>query len=84
VKIYIFSVALHGAEIKTLREVYQKCFENFEIWSWRKMEKISWTVNVGNDEVLLRVKEDRNILHTVKRRKGNWIGHSLRRNEKTL
>ena len=29
---------------------------------------------------LHRVKEARNILHTVKRRKANWIGHILRRN----
>jgi hypothetical protein len=27
-----------------------------------------------------RVKEERNILHTIKRRKANWIGHILRRN----
>ena len=44
------------------------------------MEKISWTDRVRNEEVLHRVKEERNILHTVKRRKGNWIGHILRRN----
>jgi hypothetical protein len=29
---------------------------------------------------LHRVKEERNILHTIKRRKANWIGHILRRN----
>jgi hypothetical protein len=39
------------------------------------MEKISWTDRVRNEEVLLRVKEERNILHTIKRRKANWIGH---------
>ena len=33
-----------------------------------------------NEEVLHRVKEERNIVHTVKRRKVNWIGHTLRRN----
>jgi hypothetical protein len=27
-----------------------------------------------------RVKEERNIVHTIKRRKANWIGHILRRN----
>ena len=32
-----------------------------------------------NEEVLHKVKE-RNTLHTVKRRKANWIGHILRRN----
>ena len=30
--------------------------------------------------MLHRVKEQRNILHTVKRRKANWIGHIVCRN----
>ena len=32
-----------------------------------------------NEEVLLRVKEQRNILHEISKRKANWIGHILRR-----
>jgi hypothetical protein len=44
------------------------------------MEKISWTDRVRNEEVLHRVKEERTILHTVKRRKANWIGQILRIN----
>jgi hypothetical protein len=44
------------------------------------MEKISWTDCVRNEEVLHRAKEERSILHTIKRRKANWIGHILRRN----
>jgi len=35
---------------------------------------------VRNEEVLLRVKEQRNILHEIHKRKANWIGHILRRN----
>jgi len=44
------------------------------------MEKISWADHVRNEEVLLRVKEQRNILHEIGKRKANWIGHILRRN----
>ena len=33
-----------------------------------------------NEDVLLRVKEQRNILHDIRKRKANWIGHILRRN----
>ena len=44
------------------------------------MEKISWTDHVRNEEVLLRVKEQRNILHEIRKWKANWIGHILRRN----
>jgi hypothetical protein len=80
VKCYIWSIALYGAETWMLRSVDQKNPESFEMWSWRRMEKISWTDHVRNEEVLLRVKEQRNILHEISKRKANWIGHILRRN----
>jgi hypothetical protein len=35
---------------------------------------------VRNEEVLHGVKEEGNILHTIKRRKAEWIDHILRRN----
>ena len=44
------------------------------------MEKISWTDHVRNEEVLLRVNEQRNTLHEIRKRKAKWIGHILRRN----
>ena len=44
------------------------------------MEKISWTDHVRNEEVLLRVSEQRNILHEIRKRNANWIGHISRRN----
>jgi hypothetical protein len=52
----------------------------YHIRRWRRMEKISWTDHVRNEEVVLRVKEQRNILHEINKRKANWIGHILRRN----
>ena len=36
--------------------------------------------HMRNEEVLLRVNEQRNILHEIRKRKANWIGHVLRRN----
>jgi hypothetical protein len=60
-----------------LRAEDQKHLESFEMWCWRRMEKISWTYRVRNEEVLLRVKEQRNILHEISKRKANWIGHIL-------
>jgi len=80
VEFYIWSIALYGAETWKLRAVDQKHLESFEMWCWRRMEKISWTDHVRNEEVLLRVKEQRNILHEISKRKADWIGHILRRN----
>jgi hypothetical protein len=44
------------------------------------MEKINLINHIRNEEVLLTVKEQRNILHEISKRKANWIGHILRRN----
>jgi hypothetical protein len=35
---------------------------------------------VRNEDVLHRVKDQMNILHEIRKRKANWIGHILRRN----
>jgi len=41
------------------------------------MEKISWTDHVRNEEALLKVNEQRNILHEISKRKANWIGRKV-------
>jgi hypothetical protein len=43
VKCYIWSIVLYGAETWTLRKLDQKYLESFEMWCWRRREKISWT-----------------------------------------
>jgi len=55
----------------------QKYLESFEMWCWRRMEKISWTGRVRN-ELFHRVKEQRNILKMIKMRKINRIGQISR------
>ena len=75
VRCYIWSIPLYGAETGKIGAVDQKQLESFEMWCWRRMEKIIWTDHARNEEVLLRVKEQRNILHEISRPKANWIGH---------
>ena len=70
VKYYIWSMTLYGAETWTLLTADQKYLESSEMWCWRRME-ISWTDHVRNEEVLLRVNEQRNILHEIRKRKAN-------------
>jgi hypothetical protein len=48
VKCYIWIIALYGAETWTLWKVDQKYLESFEMWCWRRMEKISWSDHVRN------------------------------------
>jgi hypothetical protein len=71
---------IYGAETWTLRAVDQIHLGSFGMWCWRRMEKVSWTDRVRNEDVLFRIKEQRNALYEIRKRKANWIGHILRRN----
>jgi hypothetical protein len=71
-KFYIWSTDLFGVETLTLRKVDQIYLGNCEMWCRRGLdwcEKWSLMVYV--------VKEERNILHTIKWRNASWIGHIL-------
>ena len=68
-------VALYGAETWTLRVADQKHLESFEMWCWRRMEKINWADHMRNEVELLRVNEQRNILH-ARKGKANWLATS--------
>ena len=71
VKCFFLSTAVCGAEIWTLQKVDQKYLESFEVQRWRMMHKISCTYHVKNQELIQRVREERNNLHKTQHRKAN-------------
>jgi len=56
------SSVVRGPEIWTLQKVDQKYLESFEVQCWRMMRKINCMNHVKNQEVLQRVRKERNIL----------------------
>src|SRR3984885_9688321 len=80
VKALIWSVTLYGAETWTMRGEDVKRIEAFEMWIWRRMERISWVEHKSNEEVLKQVNEKRSLMNTIRTRQKNWIGHVLRSN----
>ena len=77
-KSLVWSVLLYGSEAWTLKKDDIRRLESFEMWVWRRMEKISWTERVRNEEVLRRVGEERTLINTIWRRKARWTGHVIR------
>jgi len=78
VKTLIWTTLLYGAETWTLRKEDIRRLEAVEMWMWRRMEKISWTEKITNEEVLERVGEERQLIKLIRNRKKNWVGHVLR------
>jgi len=78
VKALVWSVALYDSETWTLRKEDIKHIQASEMWICCKMEKISWTAHVSNEEITSLVQEQRSLVHVIKQRQANWIGHVLR------
>jgi hypothetical protein len=81
VRTYVWSVALYGCETWTLNKAEEHSLEAFEMWCWRKMERISYVERKTNEDVLRLVNEPRTMLSSIKRRRWKMMGHSLRHGE---
>ena len=77
VKTLVWTTLLYGSETWTLRKEDIRKLEALEMWLWRRMEKISWTYKITNEDVLERIGSDRQLINTLRNRKKSWIGHVL-------
>jgi hypothetical protein len=78
VKCLVWPVALYGCETWILKKAERDKLEAFEMWIWRRMERVSWEDKKTNEQVLREVEEERSMLKAIVKRKKNWIGHVLR------
>ena len=78
VKAVVWSVLLYGSETWTMKADMIHRIEAFEMWVWRRMEKIRWTERKTNAEVLKMVGEKRQLIERITRSKKRWIGHVTR------
>jgi hypothetical protein len=62
---------------KTANEIIRK-LQIFVNKCLRRIMKIQWTEKITNEE-MWRITEQKSIENQIKRRKRNWIGHTLRK-----
>jgi hypothetical protein len=78
VKTLIWPVALYGCETWTMKQQIVDKLNAFEMWVWRRMQKVSWKDKKTNEEILSLVGEERCLMKTIIKRKKDWIGHVVR------
>ena len=78
IKCYVWSTLLYGVETWTISKMSQQRLEAFEMWTLRRMLRISWTRRITNEEVIRIAGTKRSLLETVKKRKLSFFGHVMR------
>ena len=81
VKTFVWSVMTYGAEAWTISNTMEKRIEAFEMWCWRRMQKIAWTERKSNVEVLQSINTERELIKIIRTRQMSFLGHVMRRGE---
>ncbi|MDK1801117.1 hypothetical protein LRR74_28510, partial [Klebsiella pneumoniae] len=84
IKCYVLPVLLYGMEAWTLKKCDTDKLEAFEMWTYRRILRISWVSRITNKEVLRRMGKEKEIIDTVKIRKLQYLGHVMRGERYTL
>ncbi len=79
IKCYIWSTMMYGCETWTISEAMKKQLEATEMWTLRRMLKISWIRMMKNDDILRRAGTERQLMKSIVQRQCSFLGHVLRR-----
>ena len=52
VKSMVFPVVMYGCECWTVKKLSAKKFNAFELWCWRRLLRVLWTVRRSNQSIL--------------------------------
>ena len=55
VKAMVFLVVMYGCESWTLTKAEHQRIDAFELWSWRRLLKVSWTARMSNQSILMEI-----------------------------
>ena len=69
IKTVVWSVLLYGSETWSLTSEDIRKIEAFEMWTWRRMEKVRWVERKTNEEVVKMVDEKRGLINRITRNK---------------
>ena len=78
-KCYVWSTLLYGAETWTITKTLTKRIDAFEVWTYRKMLRMSWKEHRSNEDILNMMKTSLKLMKIIKKRKCEYFGHIIRR-----
>ena len=78
IKCYVIPVLLYGMKAWSISKATMKKIESFEMWLYRRVLNISWTLRITNEDVLRRINKERELVNTVKARELKYFCHVMR------
>ena len=83
----VFLVVMYGCESWTVKKAECRRIDGFELWCWRRLLRVPWTVRRSNQSILKEVSPEYSLERLMLKLKLQYLGHLMRRtdwSEKTL
>ena len=87
VKAMVFPVVMYGCESWTVKKAECRTIDAFELWCWRRLLRVPWTVRRSNQPILKEISPGISLEGMMLKLKLQYFGHLMRRIdslEKTL
>ena len=87
VKAMVFLVVMYGCESWTIKKAEHRRTEAFELWCWKKLLRVPWTIRRSNQSKLKEISPGCSLEGLMLKLKLQYFGHLMRRAdsfEKTL
>ena len=87
VKAMVFPVVMYGCESWTVKKAECRRIDAFELWCWRRLLRVPWTVRRCNQSVLKEISLGCSLEGLMLKLKFQYFGHLMQRVdslEKTL
>ena len=87
VKAMVFPVVMYGCESWTVKKAEPRRIDAFELWHWRRLLRVPWTVRRPNQSILKEISPGISSEGLMLKLKLQYFGHLMRRVdslEKTL
>ena len=87
VKAMVFPVVMNGCESWTMKKTQCRSIDAFELWCWRRLLRVPWTVRISNQSILKEISPGCSLEGLMLKLKLQCFGHLMGRVdslEKTL
>ena len=87
VKAMVFPMVIYGCESWTVKKAERRRIDAFELWCWRRLLRVAWTVRRSNQSILKEINPGISVEGMMLKLKLQYFGHLMQRVdslEKTL
>ena len=81
VKAVVFPVVMYGSESWTVKKAERQRIDAFELWCWRRLLRVPWTIRRSNQSILKEISPEYSLEGLMLKLKLQYFGHLMRRTD---